>query len=209
MYTFICSALTIGPSGVSCRVDISVTDKLNPLCVTNEIHLNKHTPGPVVSLCFISRSPKRKRKPTFPSLFFFFCSFIHSSFFPFSFCLHFIVWCLKELKLKDEECERLSKVRDQLGQELEELTASLFEVCFYSFDLRCWFFLCFSGCVYQDTELLNSGIAHLQLYIIHFQQARMSINDKSCLIIVKMLVIIAVLDFIIKNHLPDLGKETI
>ncbi|XP_063072910.1 rab-3A-interacting protein isoform X2 [Engraulis encrasicolus] len=33
----------------------------------------------------------------------------------------------KELKLKDEECERLSKVRDQLGQELEELTASLFE----------------------------------------------------------------------------------
>ncbi|XP_029453062.1 rab-3A-interacting protein isoform X2 [Rhinatrema bivittatum] len=32
-----------------------------------------------------------------------------------------------ELKLKDEECERLSKVRDQLGQELEELTASLFE----------------------------------------------------------------------------------
>lgn len=37
--------------------------------------------------------------------------------------------CLKDLKLKDEECERLSKVRDQLGQELEELTASLFEVC--------------------------------------------------------------------------------
>ncbi|GAB5574029.1 rab-3A-interacting protein isoform X4 [Prionailurus iriomotensis] len=34
----------------------------------------------------------------------------------------------RELKLKDEECERLSKVRDQLGQELEELTASLFEV---------------------------------------------------------------------------------
>ncbi|XP_027449595.1 rab-3A-interacting protein isoform X4 [Zalophus californianus] len=33
----------------------------------------------------------------------------------------------RELKLKDEECERLSKVRDQLGQELEELTASLFE----------------------------------------------------------------------------------
>uniref|UniRef100_A0A674BGI6 RAB3A interacting protein (rabin3) n=1 Tax=Salmo trutta TaxID=8032 RepID=A0A674BGI6_SALTR len=32
-----------------------------------------------------------------------------------------------DLKLKDEECERLSKVRDQLGQELEELTASLFE----------------------------------------------------------------------------------
>lgn len=33
----------------------------------------------------------------------------------------------KELKLKDEECERLSHVRNQLEQELEELTASLFE----------------------------------------------------------------------------------
>lgn len=33
----------------------------------------------------------------------------------------------KELRLKDEECERLSKVREQLEQELEELTASLFE----------------------------------------------------------------------------------
>nr|XP_046195374.1 rab-3A-interacting protein-like isoform X2 [Oncorhynchus gorbuscha]XP_046195375.1 rab-3A-interacting protein-like isoform X2 [Oncorhynchus gorbuscha] len=33
----------------------------------------------------------------------------------------------RDVKLKDEECERLSKVRDQLGQELEELTASLFE----------------------------------------------------------------------------------
>ncbi|XP_076861618.1 rab-3A-interacting protein isoform X2 [Brachyhypopomus gauderio] len=33
----------------------------------------------------------------------------------------------QELKLKDEECERLSKVREQLGQELEDLTASLFE----------------------------------------------------------------------------------
>ncbi|KAI1232752.1 hypothetical protein IHE44_0006593 [Lamprotornis superbus] len=33
----------------------------------------------------------------------------------------------KELKLKDKECERLSKVREQLEQELEELTASLFE----------------------------------------------------------------------------------
>ncbi|XP_010901492.1 guanine nucleotide exchange factor for Rab-3A isoform X4 [Esox lucius] len=32
-----------------------------------------------------------------------------------------------ELKLKDKECERLSQVRDQLEQELEELTASLFE----------------------------------------------------------------------------------
>ncbi|CAN9499387.1 unnamed protein product [Ophioblennius macclurei] len=34
----------------------------------------------------------------------------------------------KELKLKDKECERLSQVRNQLEQELEELTASLFEV---------------------------------------------------------------------------------
>lgn len=34
----------------------------------------------------------------------------------------------QELKLKGEECERLSHVRDQLEQELEELTASLFEV---------------------------------------------------------------------------------
>ncbi|KAJ8269302.1 hypothetical protein COCON_G00119090 [Conger conger] len=33
----------------------------------------------------------------------------------------------RELELKDEECEKLSRVRDQLGQELEELTASLFE----------------------------------------------------------------------------------
>ncbi|XP_027899816.1 rab-3A-interacting protein isoform X4 [Xiphophorus couchianus] len=33
----------------------------------------------------------------------------------------------RELLLKDEECERLSTVRDQLGQELEELTASLFQ----------------------------------------------------------------------------------
>ncbi|XP_052809030.1 rab-3A-interacting protein-like isoform X2 [Mya arenaria] len=32
-----------------------------------------------------------------------------------------------ELKLKDEECEKLLKVRDQIGEELEELTASLFE----------------------------------------------------------------------------------
>jgi hypothetical protein len=36
----------------------------------------------------------------------------------------------QELKLKDEECEKLLKVRDQIGEELEELTASLFEVHF-------------------------------------------------------------------------------
>lgn len=41
-------------------------------------------------------------------------------------CACACVW--KDLLLKDEECERLSKVRDQLGQELEELTASLFQV---------------------------------------------------------------------------------
>lgn len=33
----------------------------------------------------------------------------------------------KELKLKGEECEKLSHLRNQLEQELEELTASLFE----------------------------------------------------------------------------------
>ncbi|KAJ8315349.1 hypothetical protein KUTeg_007499 [Tegillarca granosa] len=33
----------------------------------------------------------------------------------------------EELKLKDEECEKLCKVRDQMGEELEDLTASLFE----------------------------------------------------------------------------------
>lgn len=33
----------------------------------------------------------------------------------------------RELLLKGEECDRLSKVRDQLGLELEELTASLFQ----------------------------------------------------------------------------------
>ncbi|KAK1790271.1 hypothetical protein P4O66_014187, partial [Electrophorus voltai] len=42
-------------------------------------------------------------------------------------CVCLYVHSSQELKLKDEECERLSKVRDQLGQELEELTASLFE----------------------------------------------------------------------------------
>lgn len=42
----------------------------------------------------------------------------------------------QELKLKDKECERLSKVREQLEQELEELTASLFEVPPSSFSYR-------------------------------------------------------------------------
>ena len=34
-----------------------------------------------------------------------------------------------ELQLKDQECGKLERVRDQMEQELEELTASLFEVC--------------------------------------------------------------------------------
>jgi len=34
--------------------------------------------------------------------------------------------------LKDEECVKLLKVRDQIGEELEELTASLFEVSYKS-----------------------------------------------------------------------------
>jgi len=37
---------------------------------------------------------------------------------------------LKELKLKDEQCEKLSRVRNELEAELEDLTASLFQVCF-------------------------------------------------------------------------------
>lgn len=41
----------------------------------------------------------------------------------------------QELKLKDKECERLSQVRNQLEQELEELTASLFEVSSNHFPL--------------------------------------------------------------------------
>lgn len=47
------------------------------------------------------------------------------------YCFYLFRVCVcvcKELLLKDEECERLSKIRDQLGQELEELTASLFQV---------------------------------------------------------------------------------
>lgn len=39
-----------------------------------------------------------------------------------------VTYMCQELKLKDKECERLSRVRNQLEQELEELTASLFEV---------------------------------------------------------------------------------
>lgn len=36
-----------------------------------------------------------------------------------------------ELQLKDQECGKLERVRDQMEQELEELTASLFEVCLF------------------------------------------------------------------------------
>lgn len=42
--------------------------------------------------------------------------------------MHPFLLTSQELKLKDKECERLSQVRNQLEQELEELTASLFEV---------------------------------------------------------------------------------
>lgn len=41
--------------------------------------------------------------------------------------------------MKDEECEKLLKVRDQIGEELEDLTASLFEVKYKILILR--FFL--------------------------------------------------------------------
>ncbi|XP_015208376.2 rab-3A-interacting protein isoform X1 [Lepisosteus oculatus] len=57
----------------------------------------------------------------------------------------------RELKLKDEECERLSKVRDQLGQELEELTASLFELCLKGTDR-----LCFGGGLSEGLGLLGT-----------------------------------------------------
>lgn len=43
-----------------------------------------------------------------------------------------ICFIFQELKLKDEECAKLLKVRDQIGEELEELTASLFEVIQHS-----------------------------------------------------------------------------
>ena len=33
----------------------------------------------------------------------------------------------QELKLKDEECQKLSRIQDQLNNEVEELTAKLFE----------------------------------------------------------------------------------
>ena len=36
---------------------------------------------------------------------------------------------MQELKLKDEQCEKLSRVRNELEAELEDLTASLFQVC--------------------------------------------------------------------------------
>ena len=43
---------------------------------------------------------------------------------------------LKELKLKDEQCEKLSRVRNELEAELEDLTASLFQVCFKLFYIQ-------------------------------------------------------------------------
>ena len=44
----------------------------------------------------------------------------------------FVVNIFQELMLKDEECKKLEHVRDQMCEELEELTAKLFEV-FISF----------------------------------------------------------------------------
>lgn len=44
-----------------------------------------------------------------------------------------IQFLFQELKLRDEECEKLLKVRDQMGEELEDLTASLFEVRLHDF----------------------------------------------------------------------------
>ena len=34
----------------------------------------------------------------------------------------------QELKLKDDECKKLTRIREQMSEEIEELTASLFEV---------------------------------------------------------------------------------
>lgn len=40
-----------------------------------------------------------------------------------------LLWLvLQELKLKDDECKKLSRFRQQMSEEIEELTASLFEV---------------------------------------------------------------------------------
>ena len=43
---------------------------------------------------------------------------------------------LKELKLKDEQCEKLSRVRNELEAELEDVTASLFQVCLKLFYIQ-------------------------------------------------------------------------
>lgn len=67
----------------------------------------------------------------FPLTLFFSCvylAFLFCGVFCVCVCVCVCTFVRKELLLKDEECERLSKVRDQLGQELEELTASLFQV---------------------------------------------------------------------------------
>uniref|UniRef100_A0A3B4VAT9 RAB3A interacting protein like 1 n=1 Tax=Seriola dumerili TaxID=41447 RepID=A0A3B4VAT9_SERDU len=63
------------------------------------------------------------------------CNLLDANKKPLTMQMSFLVKCdcdlffytLQELKLKDKECERLSQVRNQLEQELEELTASLFE----------------------------------------------------------------------------------
>uniref|UniRef100_A0A3B4YEU8 RAB3A interacting protein like 1 n=1 Tax=Seriola lalandi dorsalis TaxID=1841481 RepID=A0A3B4YEU8_SERLL len=63
------------------------------------------------------------------------CNLLDANKKPLTMQMSFLVKCdcdlffytFQELKLKDKECERLSQVRNQLEQELEELTASLFE----------------------------------------------------------------------------------
>ena len=49
-----------------------------------------------------------------------------------------ILIIFQELKLKDEECKKLAHVQDQMGQELEDLTASLFEVGLLTDIQLCW-----------------------------------------------------------------------
>lgn len=40
---------------------------------------------------------------------------------------------IKDLELREEEVFRLRKIRDEVGSEIEDLTASLFEVIFLVF----------------------------------------------------------------------------
>uniref|UniRef100_A0AAQ5ZQX1 GDP/GTP exchange factor Sec2 N-terminal domain-containing protein n=1 Tax=Amphiprion ocellaris TaxID=80972 RepID=A0AAQ5ZQX1_AMPOC len=64
----------------------------------------------------------------------------------------------RELLLKDEECERLSKVRDQLGQELEELTASLFQIDVLQAEVQALKTLVLSSPTSPVGELPSAGV---------------------------------------------------